>query len=252
MYQKYRTSLERHNAPFRGTTDRQDAVNFDLALIHDLKHIQRISGGTDFPGHKQFIDGNLSTLYYNEGDITASIPTSAELYYKISTIDKPIGTWNTRSGGQLSLTNATTQHYELKASTHQGGVVTQLKLNPGDIISIRVEVESLTNSSLQFAIGSTQFNNEEHIDRYTLADFYDKKRYIEKRLVSNTTQDVEIGIFGIFGQEGNSRLSLRNPELSYLYSKNSTIEGIDTKLRQNLNIIESNIQSLQRTKEVFR
>ena len=35
MKRAYKESLERHNAPYRGASSREDVVNFDLAVMHD-------------------------------------------------------------------------------------------------------------------------------------------------------------------------------------------------------------------------
>lgn len=251
---KYRSSLERHNAPFRGTTRREDLVNFDLAIMHDLFHIGKISGLDNHIGHKQKIKDNLTALYYNEGEVTAGdqIFTTGNLFYKIATIDKPIQNWQRNFNATLTPVESKHNTYELKSSTHQAGIVTTLKMSPGDVLSIRVKVEALTNNQLSFAIGSPYNDNVPDIEQFKIADFYQNPHYVEKRIISQSNQTLEIGFYGIFGQEGNSTLRLSDFELSLLYQQPTNIKGIDSELKINLRDIENQIETLEKKKEIIK
>lgn len=253
MYEKYRSSLERHNAPYRGASRREDTVNFDLAVLHDLMHIQRVSGdNANYQGHKQNIQDNFTSLYNNEGEVTSSIPSAGFLYQKLDTIEKPIQNWTKKFNATLTKVNNKWNTYQLKSSTHQAGIVTNLKMAPGEIVSLKVNVESMTQSNLSFAIGSPYNNNLADIDIYSLKDFYKNPRYIEKRILSETYQELEIGFYGIYNQEGASTIHLQNLELSYLYQKENTIEGIDSILKQELRQLEHEVMTISKHKEKMK
>lgn len=249
----YRSSLERHNAPFRGTTRREDVVNFDLAVMHDLFHLQKISGGLDnFHGHKNMIEDNLSSLYYNEGEITASIPTAGSLVVKLSDIDRPLSQWHPKLNATLTPEHEERNTFRLISSTHQAGVFIPLKLNPGDIIALRLEIEAMENSHLEFALGTPSNSNEEDIDRYYISDFYNAPRIIEKRIYSDTDQQIELGIYGTWGHEGRTVLKLKNMSLSYLYEKETVLEGMDSQLKFGIRQTEKEIDSLNKRQNIFK
>ena len=253
MAKTYRSSLERHNAPFRGTTRREDVVNFDLAVMHDLFHLQKISGGLDnFHGHKDKIQDNFTSLYHNEGEITASIPTAGKLVVKLRDIERPLSQWHPKLNAALTSMHEERNTFKLVSSTHQAGIFTTFKLNPGDIISLRLKVESLTNNQLEFALGTPSNSNTEDIDRYKIADFYEKPRIIEKRLYSDTDQEIEFGIYGIWGHEGRSELKIKDVSLSYLYEKDSSLEGIDSDMKLSIRQVEKEIESLNKRKRIFK
>lgn len=67
----YRNSLEKHNAPFRGVSSRNDYVNHRMAVTHDLLEIYNVSGGNPLiHGHKQTNEDNLTAIIEGTKNIT--------------------------------------------------------------------------------------------------------------------------------------------------------------------------------------
>lgn len=67
----YRNSLEKHNAPFRGVSKREDFVNHQMAVTHDLLEIFNVSGGnSNIHGHRQINEDNLSAIINGDKNFT--------------------------------------------------------------------------------------------------------------------------------------------------------------------------------------
>ena len=249
----YRSSLETHNAPYRGSTRREDAVNFDLAVIHDLMHIERVSGANEkYKGHKQHINENLTSLYYSEGEITSSIPTAGFLTKREETITPNIPDWTKQFQATLTSSTSKWKTYTLSGSTHLAGAETVLMLNPGDIVVLRVQVNALIDNNLKFAIGSPWNNGAPDYLIHKTSDFYNKPHYIEKRIVSETQQEVRIGIYAVYGSEGNNKLELTNISIARMYQEVSNVEGMDTSTKQKINNIEHQVKNLEKRKDTLK
>lgn len=194
---EYRSSVERHNAPYRGISSREDAVNFDLAVIHDLFHLEKVSGGNKkVDGHKQFTQKNLSGLYLGETDVQTSIPTAGRFVSSIGEIPdtKDLTKWSKKNdaaavkegdGFRLTATG------KLPAAS----LSTIITVNPGDIILLRLHIDKVIGQETKIAIGALNFNNDgDELDIYPLNDFQ-SGHYIEKRLYCTSRQDIRLALY---------------------------------------------------------
>lgn len=253
MAKIYRPSLERHNAPYRGVSSREDGVNFDLAVLHDLTYLERISGGNEkFDGHKQQIEGNFSSLYHEEGHVTASAPSAGKLVTqsRILNHSQPNG-WTTLGGAVLTKTS-NWNHWTLRGTTHQAGLTKSVSLEPGDTLVLRAKISALVGATgSQFAWGVTNMNGAgEDFDTYNTNQFIvgsgkRASQYIEKRLYSDSRQIVDVVIYAVYGTEGITTLNLTDLSLS-LYEENmAKITGVDLSIKRRLDGTDDQLSFLE-------
>lgn len=242
MANTYRSSLERHNAPYRGVTSREDDVNFNLAVLHDLTQIQRVSGGhPSFSGHRDQIQDNLSAIYHGEGTVTASAPTAGMLVTKTKTLPQSDPSGWSLTGGAVCNQKTGWRTWELKGTTHRSGLSKTVPLEPGDTLVLRAQISALQPiGATRFAWGARDFNGvEESLTFLDTADFLvgsGKKAgaYIEKRLRSEGRQEAEIVLYAVHGTEGTTTLLLTDLSLS-LYAENPAgIAPMDPSLKRRL------------------
>lgn len=236
MTKTHRMSLERHNAPYRGTTRREDAVNFDLAVLHDLFHAEKVAGGNaSFPGQTTSITNNFSALYHGEGEPTASIPTAG----KITTLLKPfntpeqdiqdLSTWTTTGGVVLT---GTPNKYTLSSNGTlvPGGLLATVTAEPGDILFLRFKLTKGNGQGVKVAIGAKDFNGDgDDLKIVSLADF-SSGQYINKRLYCQSRQDIRLAIYSVY-QTANgvlSNCSIEDFSLGFLHETPVGIIGTDT------------------------
>lgn len=194
---KYRSSIERMNAPYRGVTKREDAVNFELAALHDLFHIQKVAGGNPrFLGHKHYIQNNLSAIYVGETNVKTNTPTAGTFYNRIGEVEdaNELADWSIRNGGEIHKED---NRYRLKANGLQAGVALTkiVTVNPGDIIQMRFKATSIKENNTIIALGALNFSNDgDDLDFYPLSAFKGGS-YIEKRLHCQSRQDIQLVVY---------------------------------------------------------
>lgn len=253
MKQYYRQSLERKNAPYRGTTSNHDDTAFNLNVLHSLAYLEKIAGGNqNFKGHKQQIKENLNSLYHNEGEITANSDSSGKMCTIKEVYRTPLSSWTAKLNAVVTPVSNKVNTYTLTSRQHQSGYFNKIKMVAGDILSIRMTIKSNLNNNLSFAIGTLNNNNIEDISLYSVKDFYNKEITIEKKIYSSTTQEIEYGIFGTWGTEGNNSFVIKNLTISSLYEQNATVQGIDKVLKIKLRNIEETINALSDLKDTYK
>lgn len=249
MTNNYRASIERHNAPFRGVSSREDAVNFDLAVLHDLFHIEKVSGGnTHYPGHKQHIKDNFSSLLIGEGQATSTIPTAGTLMKVIKPIeDKQDPTqWTKQNGATLTKEQDT---YLLNADGKQleAGLSTIVEVNPGDILSIRLKGTKVKGQGVQIALGAANFDNDGDELKVVDLDTFETSQYIEKRLYCRSRQEVRLVVYVVhqIAYENNVSLQLEDFSLNLLSETPVGLIGTDSQLKRDLKKEEQYIEFLE-------
>lgn len=200
MQKTYRMSLERHNAPFRGISSKEDSVNFDLAVLHDMVHLEKISGGNPlFKGHTQQVKENLSALYYGEGQPTATIPTAGKIVSVLNSIPnkQDLTLWTKTNEVALSKTN---KKYTFSSTglLVPSGIVTLVEANPGDILSIRFKATKLKGQGTKLAIGAENFDSDGDDFKIVDLDGFTTGQYIEKRLYCTSRKDIKIVLYASY------------------------------------------------------
>lgn len=253
MARKYRSSLERHNAPYRGTTSREDTVNFDLAVMHDLTHIEVVSGGNEkIPGHLDAIDENFSALYHEEGSITASIPTAGKLVSKKRDLSNSIFDGWSLMGGATRKKETGWNRESLTGLTHQDGIKKVVSLEAGDILVVRANVTAKTGSAgTHFSFGAKTLNQGEvDIKKLDITSFLEGKgksagTYVEKRLYSESRQDVEIVFHVVDGAQGSTTLFLADFSLALYYEQDIKVSGLDSSIKGRISGTKDHLEFLE-------
>lgn len=253
MARTYRSSLERHNAPYRGTTSREDTVNFDLSVMHDLTHIEVVSGGNEkIAGHKDSIEENFSAIYHEEGLITASIPTAGKLVSRKHTLSESIFDGWTLTGGATRKKELGWKSETLTGVTHQDGIKKIVSLEAGEILVLRVKLTAKTGSTgTHFSFGAKTINQgEEDLQTLATIDFLENKgkragAYIEKRLYSESRQDVEVVFHAIEGAQGNTTLLMTDFSLSLYSEQDIKVSGLDSSIKGRISGTTDHLEFLE-------
>ena len=244
----YRPSLERFNAPFRGTTRREDTVNFDLAVMHDLTHLAKISGELEVPGHRTAIDDNFAAIYTSEGDITSHHPSAGQLVTRQETLPNMEPTkWTPLTQATIKKTPGWS-HYTLAGTLHQSGIKKVIQGHPGDIITIRFAVNALhPGVGGNFAVGSSNLLQDmPDLTYYSADDFRNQTqvRYVEKRLLVETQQQIDLVVYAVHGSEFNSILQLHDFSVSYYKERLVKATGLDSHIKQETSRLHQEIGDL--------
>lgn len=192
----YRSSLERHNAPYRGVSSRQDVINFDLATMHDLFFIQKVGGANpSFLGHKHYIQNNLSALFTGETDVKTSMPTAGKIVHSLGPVgEQDLSKWTKLQGATIKKDGT---HWKASATGNliKAGFKTIVTVDPGDILQMRFKMEKFNGSEVKIAIGALYYDSDgDNLDIYNLDDFR-SFNYVDKRLSFSSRQDVEFVIY---------------------------------------------------------
>lgn len=260
MSKTYRMSLERHNAPFRGISSKEDSVNFDLALMHDFFHLEKISGGNPlFRGHTQQIKDNLAALYHGETNTTASIPTAGKLVTTIGKVpDKQdLSLWTPTNGTTVVKSN---NKFILSSNglLVESGIVTIVEANPGDVLLLRFKVKKLTGQGTKMAIGAKNFTPDGNELLVLDLSQFTTGQYIEKRLRCTSRKDIELVLYSVYETVSGAAasVSIEDFSLSLLRETNVGIIGTDSTMkiememeRRKLSFLEDRITSAQRGRD---
>lgn len=198
---KYRPSVEKRNAPYRGISAEADDVNLFLGALHDLTELQIVSGGKDNRrGHSQQIADNFSLLYHGEGEsATANAASAGTIVHQIGPVadrqDLANAFWTTERGASVT-TIAGGIELACTGLLDEQGLSTVVHMEAGDIVSIRFKLTAVEAAGAVFAFGARSFNDgRDDLKRIDLNDFNDGQ-YIEKRLRCRGRQEVEIVLYG--------------------------------------------------------
>ena len=248
MENRYRPSLERHNAPYRGVSSREDSVNFDLAVMHDLFHLEKISGTSNQDGHQQDIQNNLTAILSGEKQAKSSIPTAGTMVSVLEKIQgkQDLTLWTGQNGARITASGEQLL-LESDGKQLQSGVSTIVNVNPGDILSIRFKATMLKGQGVQFAIGAKNFDNDG--DELKIADMetFATGQYIEKRLYCRSRQEVQVVLYLVHQIMYEQPVSLRIEDfsLSLLSETPVGLIGTDSSLKKELEKEENYLAFLE-------
>lgn len=251
----YRSSIERHHAPYRGVTSRADAVNFDLAVIHDMLDIQKRSGNhPKFDGHKQQIQRNLSAIYTGESNVTGTAPTAGTITHTIGQVEgiQDLSTWRTVGDAQVTKTE-TGYRVRTNGTAPQSGADTVIPVNAGDIIQIRLKVTAKTYNQTLFGVGALAFEGEDKLSIQPLENYQDGK-YLVHRLKSTATQDMHLVVYGAYETTSNQPVewTVSDFSVSYLSETPVFIQSTEDVLKTELAVQKQILEYIESEKEERR
>lgn len=249
MGKEFRPSIERMNAPYRGVSSRQDAVNFELATLHDLFHLQKVSGGNrNIVGHKDYIRKNLAAIFIGESDVKTSAPTAGNMISRLGEVQgaSALNKWSPDNGAQLTKKD---HSYLIKTDGLRPQAVFSkvITVNPGDIIQMRFKAKSIKESNTVIALGALNFSNEgDELDFLPLGSFEGGK-YIEKRLYCTSRQEVQLVVYAAYETtQGNPvEWEVSDFSIEWLSEVSVGLSGLENTVKpkievaiQNLNYID--------------
>ena len=240
MSREYRASIERMNAPYRGVSSRQDAVNFELATLHDLFHLRKVSGGmVNHKGHQNYIQNNLGGIFIGETDVKTSAHTAGTMLSRLGEVEDSnnLKGWSAVNGASVIENN-----FNYLVSTTglqtQAGFTKTVTVNPGDIIQIRFKVRTIEESGTQMAVGAVNFSSDgDELDVLPLAAFKGGK-YVEKRLYCTSRQDIKIVVYPAYETTQGTKVSLFISDFSvdWLSEVSVGVNGLEHTVKPSLEV----------------
>lgn len=230
MSNTYRMSLERHNAPFRGISSREDSVNFDLAVMHDAFHIEKVSGGNPlFRGHTQQIKDNLAALYHGESNTTATIPTAGRIVNNLGRIPdmQDLSLW-TPTNGTTVVKGSNRFTLSSNGMLVESGITTIVEANPGDVLSLRFKLKKITGQGTKMAIGAKNFTEEGNDFMIVDLSQFTTGQYIEKRLRCTSRKDIEMVMYSVYETTNGVAASVLIEDFSLSLLQETTVGIIGT------------------------
>lgn len=230
----YRSSIERHNAPYRGVSSRQDVVNFDLATMHDLFFIQKTSGDNpSFLGHQDFIQNNLKALFVGETNVKTNLPTAGKILCTLDTIgEQDFTRWQKLEDTQVTKEGI---NYRMKSSGNfiKVGLKSLFTVDPGDILQMRLKIKKVAGVDVQIALGALNYDSEgDELDFYPLDDF-GSFLYLDKRLSFSSRQDVELVFYLAYETKQGLPVEVLVSDFSVKRLEESTvsIQGVEENVK---------------------
>lgn len=238
MNKKHRNSLERHNAPFRGASSREDTVNFDLAVMHDLVHIEKVSGGNaGYDGHSDYITGNLSALYHGEGTTRNTIPTAGKIVTVLGPVEglQDLTGWTEQNGANVSAAGNgyTVENTGLLVPS---GLISLIEVNPGDILQLRFKLTKLTGQGASFAFGAEDLNYDGDALEILDLSAFSSGQYIEKRLHCQSRQELKVVLYPVYQTTSGTAVTVRFDDfsLNLLHETSVGLSGTDSVMKLEL------------------
>lgn len=270
---EYRTSLERHNAPFRGVSSRSDYVNFQLAVSHDLLHVFNLSGGNvAIDGHKQETAQTLSAVMNGTEDLTrvrysaGVIKTIEEEFKELSNLNNwtvpPLTygevseeyTKEIQSGETISYEGTPTWRL-IPPETDRGFFELEhlLHVKAGDKLLIRFKPKHWDPSTV-YQFGALNFDSNGHNFKKLEVDNYNSytelsNRYFEHILRFDEERDVRLAIQTtntVDGVLGNEPLTLEEFGIYSIEETPVYTRSLETELKP---MVEAARVTLKRLEE---
>lgn len=208
----YYPSTERHNAPYRGVSSKQDYVNFHLGATHDLLNIFNISGKNEnIEGHEDIIDGNLTSVFEGEKEIkhvTYSAGTIKKVLEKKEALSN-LENWTIPHMTYGQIRNTGQDSWEFTPPEIERGFFELehiFHVSPGDKILIRFKIDEWNPDTVYrfgarfFDASGDNFKELEVTEWKTYSDNVDN--YFEHTLRFDEERDVRMAIQTTNSQQG--------------------------------------------------
>lgn len=258
MYIKYerRPSLIRTNSRYRGPTERDKYTNFILETVHDLKLLGAIMDRNEYvPGHRghtDFIQDNFAAYFSGEGKpITANISSASRLLHVkdnvFDELDLMSPQWATY-GSCIRASTANGVSLESPGLSDPSGIKTQIEVQEGDIIYLRMGVKLLSGDGSAFTIGSHNINQGEidikkiEIPSKGTTIFVDKWLYCKHREVI----EINIDVHYLPTTLNPAKVEVFDVEIRYMTDHPLTIQPINTEIKSRVNTLEDRIKNMIR------
>ena len=201
---EYRSSLERHNAPYRGVSSVKDYVNFHLSVTHDLFEIYNRSGGNpNIKGHQDMVQDNMSSILEGTKDLSHGTYTAGTI---TSVVEEIVSLSNLMNWSRPNLTYGEVEKVGARdwllvpPTTDKGFFEWEhlIRVQPGEKIMIRFKPEDW-NPNTVYQFGAKNFDSSgDNFKKLEVDDFNSftklSNEYFEYTLRFNEERDVRLAI----------------------------------------------------------
>lgn len=246
MEKRYRHSVERKNAPYRGVSENGDFVNTSLEVLHDMLELALVSGDQ---GHAEELRGRMRVLVAGEdGDIRSNLAQVGRIC-KTEVVDVPMDltTWS-RHGG-VSVTS-TADGYELSEQglLDPAGITWNVDVEAGDELLVSMKARALSGKTDEVMLGATRINlGQESLEKIDVGGI-SSGVYVDKRLYCQQRETVELGVFLHRLPDTLAAGSIVIEELTVhrILSGEVTMKGIETESKTEMRDIRETLDSLRK------
>lgn len=252
---KHKPSFHKANARYRGVTEHAQYTNFVLESAHDLLKIAHITTGNDsvaINGHAKELYQNFVSVMTGDEEVGKSNVFTASTLQKINhnrIVPVPVldnwipinGCTMTKTGDVYKLTSA--------GLRDPVGMATNLYVEPGDKIYVRLKVKSNTGAA-DFSFGSINMRTGPDTKGDT------KKRPLEKNqgfitldyiLRFGYSESVSLNI-NVHEQPDiltATEIEVKDLEIYYIEETDVQVKSFDQQIKPNLDGIEEKINSIR-------
>ena len=232
----YRSSIEKQNAPYRGVSSREDAVNLHLAALHDLVRLEHLSDARP-GGHKKQITENIEAIYAGEGELTASIPTAGKVVRIKEAVPGKgnLSEWTPVNGASVQKT-ALGWQITTTGLLPVAGLQTTVSVNPGDILLIRFKLTKISGVETHAKLGKGIDSGTAEDSLFLDLDAFSTGQYIEKRLYSESREEIELAFYSAYETSAGIPTSclVEDFSLHYLQETSVSVKGSDVHIKREL------------------
>lgn len=257
-----RPTMIRTNARYRGHTESHQYSNYIGEAIHDLKLLGKVmdyneNDPTEFVGHSNYILNNMAASVSGATRVKSTIPDAATLVHVKDDVVNTSGakiadllntsTWSAYGGCTKSMTNGVMRLVGAGTQT-PCGIGTQLMVEEGQIIFIRLGVKLISGNGSSFGIGSHNINRN-------TGDMKDSKLvqnggiiFIDKRLYCKHREPITINIDLQYLPDklAQATVEITDLEIRYATENELSLGPLDTLLKPRVNLLEEQIKNIIR------
>lgn len=243
---KFRHSIEKKVAPYRGVSEQTDFVNTTLEILHDMLEIALASGDK---GHAEEIRGRMKVLVAGgEGDFRSNIYQVGRIA-KTEAIEIPsdLRTW-TKSGGVSVVEGMDGYVISEEGLLDPAGITWNIDVEAGDELMMVLHVKGLTGKTDEVMFGATRINMGEESLKKVNATKDSSGVYVDKRLYCQQRETVEIGVFLHRIPETLAAGSIEIMEMSVwkISSTEVSMKGIETESKTEMMHLREHIESMRK------
>lgn len=250
-----RPTMIRTNSRFRGPTEIVKFTNFVQEAAHDIKLLANVMDGNDFlkkDGHTDFIYNNFAKLVNGTDEgIHANSPSVATLCRPTDNVFKNLNLLSSDwiAYGSCVRTGAN-DIYQLESPglLDPSGISTELMVDAGQVIYIRMAVRLLEGDTTSFSLGSDNITNgteKGDIKRFILPQngstiYVDKRLYCQHRESINLNIDVHRLPHNLQA----AKVEVSNVEIRYMTENNVLLQPSNGVLKPRVDLLHDKIDSI--------
>lgn len=243
---KYRHSVEKKNAPYRGVSEQADFVNATLEVLHDMLEIAIASGDK---GHAREIRERMQVLVAGgQGELRASIHQVGRIC-TLEPIEIPqdLNEWSVVGGATVS---ETAEGYMISEGglLDPAGVIWNVDVSPGEELLMFLKVRGISGKVDEVMFGASRINLGNEILKKVNAGIDSSGVYVDNRLYCQERETVEIGVFLHRVPTTLEAGSIEVMEVSLwrVIASDISMQGIETESKTEMMRIRETIESVRK------